>query len=261
MFPTVISRTPTSITTGATSHAINVGSPSAGDLLLILLRINTGPGTWTFTGFTAITNADANGDDASNDVLYAYWKVATGAEGADEPASSTNVVKLAAICYRISNAEDPTVQPPETPAPAVFTTVANTADPPTCTPTGGAKDYLWIAWGSGDQEVGAFTAAPSNYTNLTTANTGTAGAVATNIIMGSAERQLNASSENPGTFTHAAMATGGSAYTIAVHPAPVAAFVPRSPGVNFQDPGVFCKKVGRIFVPRLWRPEPQLVVV
>lgn len=32
-------------------------------------------------------------------------------------------------------------------------------------------------------------------------------------------------------------------------------FQPRDTAVNFQDPALMMKKLGRIFVPRLWVPE------
>ena len=133
-------------------------------------------------------------------------------------------VKGATIAWRITGAENPATQ-----APRGWDdcrgrrTVANTCNPGSVTPTGGSKDYLFIVMGGADQEVGAFTASPTNYSAITAANSGTGGAAATNCIIGGASRQLTAASEDPGVFTHAAAVTGNTGITVAVHPAAAAA--------------------------------------
>src|SRR5688572_15589658 len=126
-FPSVVSRTITDIETGATSHNINVGSPSAGNLILNCMRTNTGPGTVTFTGYTPLVNGDST--DASNDATFIWVRQADGTEGASDPLTTTNTCKIEAVNYVISGAEDPGTQPPEVSTVAVGTTAANTCDP------------------------------------------------------------------------------------------------------------------------------------
>lgn len=218
-FPVDAARAGTNFTSAATSFAVNVNSPAASDLLIVLIRFAGAPGTITFTGYTPLVAGDSS--DASDDTTCVFWRHADGAEGATDTVTTVNSVKAASICWRITGADDPATQAPEISTVAVGTTTANTCNPTAVTPTGGSKDYLFLALGAQDGEVGAFTAAPTNYnTNLVVANSGTAGLPATNCQMGGGTRQLTAASDDPGAFTHGAAAAGWTAYTVAVHPVP-----------------------------------------
>lgn len=217
-FPSDSARQGTNITTASTSHNINVGSPVSGTLLIVFVRFAAAPGTVTFTGYTSLVSDTS---DASDDTTQVFYRLANGEEGATDTLTTGNSVKLGAIAYEITGAEHPPIQPPQVSSAVIGTTTANTCNSGSVSPTGGAKDYLWLTLGGGDQEVGAFTAAPTNYANLATANSGTGGTAATNVIMGGASRQLNAASEDPGAFTHAAMITGWTGFTVAIHPASV----------------------------------------
>jgi hypothetical protein len=213
--PVDSARQGTNITTAATSHAINVGSPAAGILLIVLARFAGAPGTVTFTGYTEFKASTA---DASDDDQRLFYRQADGTEGATDTLSTVNSIKMSAICWEITGAENPATQPPEASADATFTTTANTANQASLSPTGGSKDYLFLAVAGQDGEVGAYTAAPTNYANLATANSGTGGTPASNCYMGGASRQLTAASENPDVFTHGAATTGGVAWAVAIHP-------------------------------------------
>jgi hypothetical protein len=217
--PVDASRTTTGETASVTTHPINVGSPAAGRLLIVALRHMAAPGTITFTGYT---NFASDNSDASDDVTELYWRLADGTEGASDNLTTTGGMRIAGICWQITGAEDPTIQPPECSTVAVGTTAANTANPATLSPTGGSKDYLFLAFMGKDGETGVPTASPTNYSAITTANTGTAGSVGTNGAVGGGSRQLTASSDDPGVFTHPAANAAWAAYTIAIHPpAPV----------------------------------------
>lgn len=227
--PVDSARQGTNVTTAATAHTINVGSPVTGTLLIVFIRMAGSPGSDTFTGYTNII--DFENSDASDDFTSIYWRWADGTEGATDPYSTGNSLKLAAICWEITGAanEAPTVS-----SVAVGTTTANTANPNSVAPTGAPQDTLYIAMSGGDGEVGAYTAAPTNYANLQTANSGTGGAAATNCFIGGASRQISASSsDDPGAFTHAAHTTGWTAFTIAIRspqiidsPPPIPIFLP-----------------------------------
>lgn len=202
-------------TTAGTAHTINVGSPSAGTLLIVLIRFGAAQGTITFTGYTSIAN-DASDAGAGSTAIYYRW--ADGAEGVSDAMTTQNSAKMAAICWEVTGAENPATQAPQVSTVATGTTTANTCNPGTVTPTGGSKDYLFIACGTEDGEVGAFTAAPTNYVNLQAANSGTGGTAGTNVLIGGASRQLTAASDDPGVFTHGAANLGWTAFTVAVHP-------------------------------------------
>jgi len=216
--PVDAGRNATNVSTASSSWAVNVGSPAAGTLLIVFLRFAAAPGSITFTGYTPLVAGDTS--DASDDTTAIYYRWADGTEGATDTCAPTNSVKGCAICWRITGAANPATQAPEVSAVAVGTTSANTANPNSVSGTGGSKDYLFLAMAAGDGEVGAYTGAPTNYTNLQAANSGTGSTAATNCIAGGASRQLTAASDDPGAFTHGAHTTGWTAYTVVVHPPP-----------------------------------------
>lgn len=213
--PVDAARIATNIATAATSFAINVNSPSAGDVLIVLMRFGAAQGTITFTGYTSIAN-DASDAGAGSTAIY--YRKADGTEGTTDTLTTVNSVKMGAICWRITGARDPALGAPAVSTVAIGTTTANTCDPSAVTPAGGSRDYLFLACGTEDGEVGAFTGAPANYTNLVAANSGTASTAGTNVLLGGASRQLTAASDDPGVFTHAAANLGWTAFTVAVLP-------------------------------------------
>jgi len=214
--PVDAARIGTNITTAAATWDVNVGSPTADVLLIVAARFAADPGAITFTGYTQLA-LDAS--DATDDTTAIYYRWADGTEGTQDTVDPTNSVKGCTLCWGITGAADPATQPPEVSAVAVGTTTANTANPDIVTPTGGSNDYLFLALMGLAGEGNAPTAAPTNYGNLTTANSGTTGAVATNCSIGGASRQLTAASDNPGVFTHLAATGGWTAWAVVIHPA------------------------------------------
>jgi len=215
--PVDFARQGTNITTAATSWAVNVGSPSAGDLLIVLVRFAAAPGAVTFTGYTQL-GSDAS--DATDDTTAVYYRWADWAEGATDTLAPTNSVKGCTISWEITGAINPATTAPEISTVAIGTTAANTANPGSRAVTGGPKDVLYLALMGLDGEGNAPTVVPTNYANLVTANSGTAGAVATNCSIGGGSRGILASnSDDPGVFTHPAATTGWTAWTVVIHPA------------------------------------------
>jgi hypothetical protein len=222
--PTDSARQGTNVATAATTHNVNVGSPVAETLLIVLSRFAAAPGAVTFTGYTQIAT-DAS--DASDDTTMIHYRWANGAEGTTDPIQPTNSVKGAHICWEILEACPPTIQAPEVSAVAVGTTTANSANPNSRSVTNGPKDVLYLALAGGDGEVGAYTAAPTNYGSLATANSGTGSTAATNCFIGGASRAIAASSsDDPGAFTHGAHTTGWTAFTVVIHPPPPHIYIP-----------------------------------
>lgn len=214
--------------TAATTHTVRMpATVSSGALLIIVGRatvagavsISTGIGTWTIV---------QDSSDASDDVTFwAYLPtLAAGTEASTDVTVTHGSGKLAAIALSVTGAVAPGTQAPQTSTVAVGT--GSNPGPTAATPTGGAKDYLWIAWHGADGEHTVPPATiPASYGNSVGCHTGTAGAVGTNCGVATADRQLNASSEDAGTWTTSvAVATGWTSYTIAVHPAPVVAPIP-----------------------------------
>lgn len=217
--PVDAARAATNIATAATPWTVTLpAGVVAGNLLVAFVRGSTNTIS-TFTGWTSLVAGDVS--DATDDQTSIWYRQSDGADPVSLAWSANT--KGAVITWRVTGAADPATQAPEVSAVAVGTTTANTCNPNAVTPTGGSKDYLFLACGCEDGEVGAFTGAPTNYTNLQAANSGTGAAAATNVLMGGASRQLTAASDDPGVFTHGAATTGWTAFTVAIHPVAAAA--------------------------------------
>lgn len=175
-------------------------------------------GAASISGWTQLFDDTEGSTTGQDSRLIIFYKKATGSEGstADLVISSAVNPLDAAACVRISGAEDPGTQAPEVTAKATGNN--SSPNPPSITPLGGPKDFLYYAVGSQDDNIGTnvFTAAPSGYTGLLSPEGGTDSG------LGVAHKgTTGSSSEDPGTFT-----TNGSARwicaTVAVHPAPAA---------------------------------------
>ena len=206
-FPTRQSNTGGAAASSSISHVVNMpAGVTSGDLLVIIFgtrasRTITEPSGWTKLSQSA----------GSNTSLAVIYKKSDGTEGADETVTLSANAWAAWETYRITGAVDPASQAPE--AAYAFADVdESSGDPPSLTPTGGAKDYLWltVAFKRDDDEVTTF---PANYVN-----TGFERTASTPAALGFAERTVNASSEDPGVFSWA-QAADWTAVTIAIHPA------------------------------------------
>lgn len=187
-FPVVAARTLTSDAVAAVAHSIGLGSPSAGDLLIVFATSSnaggpyfidepaSGPGWLSLGGGTGV-----------NMRLLALAKIATGSDALT--LRTTNSVRMASACYRITGHGS------YVSGGSTTTGITANGDPPAASITGSAQDILFLtALASGTSVA---SAAPSSYGTLTT--TGGGGA-----FMSVAERTLNATTDNPGAFTSAA---------------------------------------------------------
>ena len=224
-FPQVVG-TPTesSLNTAGTSHVISLPALNTnGNLVLILIDKGSTSGT-----FNALAGWNEILDENLGNGIAILWRVVDGTEGATVTLTHSTSTRGAYIVYEISGAESPSVQPPE--LSTVATGTSTGPDPSTCTPTGGAKDYLWIAmFGCAGEEADDDTwcnsapSTPSAFGTLVQKSCGTAG---TNLggIIASAHLASNAASMNPGAFNQDG-SLAWRAYTIAVHPVTTATVV------------------------------------
>jgi hypothetical protein len=231
-FPVVQATNTSATLTAGTSHVVSLPAGIvAGDLLIICLDKGS-------TSATVNAHADWTEllDEASANGLYIAYRWAAGGE--TNPTLVTSAAtRSAEATFRISGAENPAIQ-----APQIGTTssgASTTPDPPTTTPTGGAKDYLWITFcGSAGEQAddGTFcTAFPTGYTDNQLEKT--CGVAGTNLggLIAAATKQANAASDNPATFT-ISESLGWRAQTIAIHPAPALPPTPIYPIVPTRRP-------------------------
>jgi hypothetical protein len=211
-FPTVVGTpTETANATEATSNVISHAAAGATDLTILVICKGKA------------TTINAHGDWTElldeNSVGGFYIAYLYGTLGASTTFTASAVTRTASIAYLISGAANPSIRAPEIGTTATGSSV--NPDPPTTTPTGGAKDYLWIAATTRDGEEADddtwATASPTNFLPNPPLQKA-CGIAGTNLggIVATASFASNASSMNPATFT---IATGAwRAQTIAVHP-------------------------------------------
>ena len=242
-FPAIESQNPTadnatggattSGNTAAAAHSVVLpATVSAGSLLVILGRVSIGTAAITVTGggWTIVQD----NSDAADDRTFYMWRdtLADGSEGGTSVEINHTSSKMTAVALSITGAADPADQTPENSTVAVGT--GTTIGPTTCTPTGGAKDYLWLWFAGLDGEATLNKTAVTDYTSGDVdASTGTGGLPATNSQIKFGSRQLNAASQDPGDATATAVQAGWSAWCIAIHP-PAAAPIQKA-GAGILD--------------------------
>lgn len=206
-------------TTATASPVVNLpASVSKGDTLFVVFRCAVaGAIGWPDANWNELVD---DSPDASDDQIGVAWKKAVGNEGGTTITLSSGNGKFSAVAYCIQDAADPTVRPPELSTVATGTS-AGQPDATACTPTGGAKDYLWLTFETMEGEQTGVTTYPSNFTlgQSGLANSGTAGAVTTNTTIAAAARQQNAASQDAGAWSIAGTLDDWSAYTAAFYPA------------------------------------------
>ncbi|KKL06799.1 hypothetical protein LCGC14_2592420 [marine sediment metagenome] len=211
-FP-VVETTATSLedANNVTSHTVDLPSGIiSGDLLLIFFVNDGGSSPGLLTGWTSSSHLQADGNAAG---LTMYYRQADGGEGSTVTITSGASERSAHVSYRISGAEVVATRSPEiTPLAGRNTGTDANPDPAGVTPTGGAKDYLWIATEGHDRDQ-SVDAIPTDYTDQLTS----VGGGANSCGVGTARRELNASSEDPGTFTISA-SDQWVGVTVVVHP-------------------------------------------
>jgi len=211
-FPTVDGAVTSTTDPASTSHTITLPTGIvAGDLLIAMIITDKASNAHIWpSGWNEIADL-VDGDDTS--AMSVAWRDAAGGD-ADPVVTSDVSGKSFQQAYRISGAEAGSTQPPQV---ATMAQDGAAPDPPSNTPTGGAKDYLWIAgYGGTSGGTNLASAAPTNYTNLLAQNVADGEGF---INKATARRNLNTATENPGTFTlPTPNDTIHVAYTIAVHP-------------------------------------------
>jgi hypothetical protein len=224
-FPVVVTTNESATPTASTTHIVNLpGSLVAGNLILILCDKGTPAVTATFN---ALAGWDVLLDENIASGLAMWYRVSDGAEGATVTFTSSVAIRDACTSYQISGAINPATQAPQ--LSTVATAASANPNATTCTPTGGAKDYLWITMfgqvGEQADDDTLVTAVPTNYGGTELEKT--CGVAGTNLggMIASAHRTNNAASEDAGAWTSSDTGTW-RAYTIAIHPAPVATNAP-----------------------------------
>ena len=168
-FPTAVATSGGNSTGDSTPTIALPDNAAVGDLMLIAIRTGQTV-TVTWPASPAWVELFEDGSDASNDVTAVAYRRVDGTEGWGDTGNTIDLtlsssVKSAYVAYKISGAIDPATQAPQHSTVTVGT--GATIDPVSLTPTGGAKDYLWllVATYDGVEVVGT---APSGYSSAVT---------------------------------------------------------------------------------------------
>lgn len=192
----------------------------AGNLFIAIVAIDGASETVTFGGSVTTWNklADGAGHSDGSCTLAIAWAVA---QGSDDLSLTNNSQGGSCVIYQLALAADPAIQPPE--LGVVNTGNSTLATVGANSPTGGAKDYKWLACCAHDRNR-AFTSAPTNYGGTSSqAGNGNGGCG-----IAISQRETNTATEDPDQFTWAT-ADGFVTDLIAVHPVlidPPAAYMP-----------------------------------
>jgi len=242
-FPTASAATATTFASSVTSMAVSLpASIASGDLLIAHVGVRNA-GTWTLpSGWVALTEQAGGGAVGEMGVWY---KIATGSEGASATWTTNTATTAAWQVRKITGWHGTT--PPELTATSGDAVAVN---PPSRTASWGAADTLWLAVVGSSANTMSFTAAPTNYTSLTTTTASTGGGASN---AGSAVRQLNAASEDPGTFTTSTNRWWAAA-TIAVRPS---AGAPATTGqIKVYNGSSFTAKPVKVWSGTSWVTKP-----
>jgi hypothetical protein len=193
-FPEVLARTPTNSLSG-TQHAISLGSPSAGELLLALFACTFNPtvAVGAGSGWSAVTQVSQ-----SNNLTAAWvWKIAAGGDALRLDTSGS--INACAIAYRIRDgiSVDGT---------SYTSGAAANWNAPSHTPNGGEQRYAWLPFFAVNATL---TSPPANYASGGSAS-------GSGIAAYTVERLLQAVSEDPGAAI--ASVANQAGFTLAVQP-------------------------------------------
>lgn len=227
--PTDAGRVESSTGANLSTHTIYLGSPTLGQLLVLLIRPGLSTSEPTVPGFTLLGSSFV---DAADETTYVFTKVADGTEGVSVEATTSALCKLAAICWKITNGEAPTI------GTIATGSGANAANPGPASPAGAPRDTLYLAMMGLDGELNTPTGPPAGYGNFIAVTSGTAGGVATNVsVAGASKAALASSSDDAGAFSHPAPNLGWTALTVAVR---YGVYVtPPATGASSGKPGTF----------------------
>ncbi|MGH2375030.1 MAG: hypothetical protein ACRDIC_16385, partial [bacterium] len=229
--PVVGAVSETIISTDSNSWTVNRPAGVSGRLTIAIAGHDGNGITMTWpTGYTQFFAQDNTGGVLG---VKGAYHLEDGTEGTTFILGLSAAEKGACIVYQVSGAETPATQVPE----ATTASAGATLDPdcPAITPTGGSKDYLFIAGvctngEEADDDTWGNTS-PTNYSPSPPRQktSGIAGTPTTNCCLETAERALTAATEDPGIFNND-QSLAYASFTIAVHPAGGA--IPSASGVG-----------------------------
>jgi hypothetical protein len=188
-YPTISSTATFAASVGATTHSVTLPSSIvSGNLLIVILRVGTGTGTITATtpaGWTVLGSRNSTG------ITYAFYKIATGAEGATVSVTVSAAAYLSAISYNITN---------YTGVPEISFESTNINNPPSISSSWNATKNTFISVLTYRRSDGTADTAPTNYSTLLTAKP-TSSTNTNRASIATAVRNYESKTDDPAAFT------------------------------------------------------------
>lgn len=217
-FPAPVSITPSQALPATTSVVISLPTITSGQGVLI---IGTARGGTSGAKFDSLPSGyNELYDDGSTSAGFAVWHKGDGTESSTVTLTANqSIVQWAADVFLFDSAdiEDWDTQPPE----ASLTTFTSATDPwtqtGTLTPTGGSKDYFWLATAHQNTRTLSLVSYPTNYTDNQTRHESSPGGSA--CVQNYCSRDYNGTSQSGLVFdwTSSTNATGALGLVV-VHP-------------------------------------------
>lgn len=185
----------------STTHTVDIDTVTAkqvGDWLLFVSVVGASTTTVEWAHPTII-NWPGNLNNGFVSLVLSYVYVDATLEAATTVNYTVNSGEGTTFVYHLRGGNLEWITPRFSHSVSGGTTTS--PNPPALTPGYGNQEYLWIA-GVYHSASGSTSAAPTNYTNLATSETG-------NVGLATAIRTLTAASEDPGTFTWGTARTAG----------------------------------------------------
>lgn len=209
-FPTRSTPVYTKFTLSVPSFAVPYPSGLvAGDRIIIAADFRS-PGT--INNPSGLTTQKSIAGGASVGGSYYWERICDGTETGNMNFTSTVGTSALFMVQKITGSHATEA--------AQFATAGSNGDstainPPAVSPAWGAEDNLYITFGASSAGTMNFTAAPTNYTGLSSDSASSGGALCN---LATAYRQYNASSDDPGNFTTSTNRFW-SAMTLVIRPA------------------------------------------
>jgi len=219
-FPTVATESTSEETVNTTAHDVAMPSGTiTGNQIVCAFGGDGAPSAAWPAEWTELTSPDTCELSGTSSALSVARYNADGTDPSAIIVTTDVAEKSVHHCWRISRHSTSI-----TPQCEILTSAsATTHSSPSLTPTGGAKDYLWLTIASvdlGDNANITISGFPASYVSTGSESN----ASTTGVMLGWARRELNAASEDPGNFT-LSVAEGAIVATIAIHPAGAASTV------------------------------------
>jgi hypothetical protein len=168
--------------------------------------------------FTNWTNNNANS--------HMFYKIIDGTEGGNVQVTLGTNSKAAAVAYTIQAGTFATSIAPVSSTVATGTSVNPNAT--AVSPTGSAKDYLYLTWfysaGEEADDDTWVSVTPTSYSNTVMSTSGTASTAATNTSIAAAEFRSTATTTQDASAWTMAQSLAWRAYTVAVYPVQTGSF-------------------------------------